>query len=327
MKVIIQIPCHNEAATLPAVIRDLPRTAKGITAIESLVIDDGSTDGTAERARELGVHHIVRLGTRHGLAQAFLRGLRYATDMGADIVVNTDGDNQYCGEDVVRLIDPILENRADMVVGTRPIPSHPEFSPTKKFMQLLGSWVVRRLSGVAVDDATSGFRAFSRRACFRLILYTSFSHCIESLIQAGHLGLRVACVPVRVNPRTRESRLFRSLPHYIYRQGVTLLSMLVLYRPGAFFFTLGALALFFAVAIGLRFLYLVYGAPVHISLGRTHLPSLILLAIAATGGFLCWALGLIGEWIRFHRRVAEETLELLREERAERRDTRRAERV
>ncbi|MDI6774401.1 MAG: glycosyltransferase family 2 protein [Verrucomicrobiota bacterium] len=316
MKLIIQIPCFNEVKMLPEVIRDLPRMIESIDAIEFLVIDDGSTDGTAEKARELGVHHVLSLGTNRGLAQAFLHGIRYATEQGADIVVNTDGDNQYAGGDIPKLVEPILKNRADMVIGCRPIVRHPEFGAVKKFMQLAGSWALRRLSGLSVEDAASGFRAFSRQACFKFNLYTSFSHCAESLIQAGHLGLRVASAPVRVNPKTRDSRLFRSIPQYICRQGATMLMMFVLYRPGAFFFSIGSVWLAVAVGLGLRFLYLVYGGPAHVSAGRTHIPSLIFLAVCATQGFLLWALGIVGELIRFHRRVAEENLLLAREDHA-----------
>lgn len=323
MKLIIQIPCYNEADTLPEVIRDLPRRIDGVDAIEYLVIDDGSSDGTARKARELGVHHVLSLGTNHGLAQAFIRGLRHAVEQGADVVVNTDGDNQYCGQDIGALVQPILQNRADMVIGCRPIVDHPEFTLVKKLMQLVGSWVLRKLSGLSVRDATSGFRAYSKATCLKLNLYTSFSHCTESLIQAGHLGLRVESVDIRVNARRRDSRLFRSMSQYLYRQGTTMAMMFILYRPGAFFFSIGSVFLGVALALGLRFLYLVYLAPVlplgHADAGRTYIPSLIFLSVCAFFGFLLWAMAVIGELIMFHRRVAEENLYLTRKELFEKR--------
>jgi hypothetical protein len=232
-------------------------------------------------------------------------------------VVNTDGDNQYCGADIGKLVQPILGNQADMVIGCREIIEHPEFSVLKKGMQLLGSWVLRRLAQVSVADATSGFRAYSRVTCLRLNLYTAFSHCTESLIQASHLGLRIASVPIRVNPKTRDSRLFNSIPQYLYRQGSTMLMMFILYRPGAFFFLAGLVPLLVAFAIGVRFIYLVYLAPGHLSSGRTYLPSLTFLSVCAVFGVLLWALGIIGELIMFHRRVAEENLYLMREGKAE----------
>ncbi len=309
---MIQIPCWNEAETLPATLRDLPRVIPGIEVIEVLVIDDGSADGTAEVARQAGAQHVLQLGTNRGLAQAFQRGLRYAIERGADIVVNTDADNQYRGADIAQLVQPILLNQADVVIGSRPIREHPEFGALKKALQLAGSWTLRRLAGVSVRDAASGFRAFTREAALKLNLYTTFSHCIESLIQAGRLGLRIVSVDVGVNPRTRPSRLFRSMPQYIFRQGATMLSMFVLYRPGAFFFSVGAVFMAAAAAIGLRFIYLIYlvaqPAP-----GRTYIPSLILLAVLATIGFLLWIAGVLGELVSFQRRIAEENLYLLRE--------------
>ncbi|HEY8240677.1 MAG TPA: glycosyltransferase family 2 protein, partial [Kiritimatiellia bacterium] len=192
MKLIIQIPCFNEAETLPATVRDLPKSIPGVDSIEVLVVDDGSTDNTAEVARGLGVHHVLGLGSNHGLARAFSLGIEQALRLGADIVVNTDADNQYCGADIPKLVQPILENHADIVVGSRPIADHPEFSATKKQLQLAGSRTLRWISKTTVRDAASGFRAYSREACLRNFIYSSFSYCMESLIQAGNMGLRVA---------------------------------------------------------------------------------------------------------------------------------------
>ena len=309
MKVIIQIPCFNEAKTLPATVKDLPRSLPGVDAVEFLVVDDGSTDGTADIARSLGVHHVLSLGSNRGLAAAFSHGIERALQLGADIVVNTDADNQYCAADIEKLLPPILENRADLVVGCRPIVDHPEFSSTKKALQLTGSRTLRWISKTSVRDAASGFRAYSREACFRNFIYSSFSYCMESLIQAGNMGLRVASVDIRVNPKTRDSRLFKSIPQYLYKSGVTMLSMFVLYRPGRFFSTIGGAFLTAAFAIGARFIYLVYFTSHQ---GRTYLPSLILLAVCALAGFFMILFGILGELIKFQRRIAEENLYLLR---------------
>ena len=309
MKLIIQIPCFNEAATLPATIGDLPKSIPGIDVIEYLVIDDGSTDNTVQVAQACGVHHVVSLGSNRGLAAAFTRGVETALKLGADVVVNTDADNQYCGEDIPKLLPAILDNQADIVVGCRPIVDHPEFSPLKKLLQRTGSSGLRWISKTTVRDAASGFRAFSREACLRLFIYSRFSYCMESLIQAGNIGLRVSSVDIRVNPKTRESRLFKSIPEYIRKSGGTMLSMFVLYRPGRFFASIGAFFLAVAFALGIRFVYLIYFSQ---HPGRTYLPSLILLAVCAMTGFLMIMLGILGELIRFQRRVNEENMYHLR---------------
>lgn len=235
MKLVIQIPCFNEEQTLPEVISALPRTIPGIDSIEYMVIDDGSTDRTAEVAKSLGVHHIISLGTNRGLAQAFYQGLNYALDHEADILVNTDGDNQYCGADISKLVEPILQKKADMVIGSRPISQHPEFGTIKKLLQKMGSAVLRFISRTSVPDAPSGFRAFSKETCQRVFVYSRFSYCMETLIQAGTNGLRVTSVDIRINPKTRDSRLFKSIPEYVWKTGKTMLSMFLLYRPMMFF--------------------------------------------------------------------------------------------
>jgi glycosyltransferase involved in cell wall biosynthesis len=309
MKVIIQIPCFNEEKTLPATVRDLPRAIPGVDVLEYLVVDDGSADRTADVARELGVHHVLRLGSNRGLARAFANGIEKALELGADIVVNTDADNQYRAADIPKLLAPILANQADLVVGSRPIVEHPEFGPVKKLLQLAGSWTLRHISKTTVRDAASGFRAFSREACQRVFIYSSFSYCMETLIQAGNMGLRVASVDIGVNPTTRPSRLFKSVPEYIRKQAGTMLTMFVLYRPGRFFSSLGVLLMAGSLGLGLRFLYLVYVTP---EPGRTHLPSLILLTVLALGGFLCFLLAVLGELVKSQRRIGEENLYLLR---------------
>ena len=310
MKLFIQIPCFNEEATLPQTLADLPRSIDGVSEIEVLVVDDGSTDRTVEVARESGVKHVVSHGTNRGLAAAFSSGRDYALAHGADVLVNTDADNQYCGADIGKLVGPILANRADIVVGCRPILTHEEFSPLKKFLQLCGSWVLRRISKTTVRDAPSGFRAFSRDALQRIFLHSRFSYCMETLIQAGTAGMRVASVDVRVNPKTRDSRLFKSVSEYLRKTGGTMLSMFVLYRPGGFFSILSVPFFAFSFLIGCRYIRLVYvlGNP-----GRAYyLPSLILLAISAFAGFLCLLLAVVGTLLSANRRLAEEEIYLLR---------------
>jgi glycosyltransferase involved in cell wall biosynthesis len=314
MKLIIQIPCFNEEKTLAATIADLPESIVGIDLIEVMVIDDGSSDRTIDVAKNCGVDHIVRLGSNRGLATAFRRGTEHALKQGADILVNTDADNQYCGADIPKLVEPILNDEADLVVGCRPIKDHPEFNPAKKILQMSGSWTLRQISKTTARDAASGFRAFSRETLQRIFIHSKFSYCMETLIQAGNSGIRVASVDIGVNPKTRESRLFESIPQYIKKSGGTMLAMFVLYRPGRFFICCAAPFLAGALFLGLRFVYLIYG--VHtFEAGRTHIPSLILLAVFAIIGTLLIALGIIGEILKAQRRVTEEVLYLQRKQR------------
>lgn len=311
MKLVIQIPCLNEEATLPDLYAALPKSIDDIESIEVVLIDDGSKDATVSVARKLGIEHIVQLGTNRGLATAFRRGLEYSLALGADIVVNTDGDHQYPGGDIPKLVRPILEGRADFVVGCRPIKSHPEFSLVKKLLQQAGSWTLRKISKTKVRDAASGFRAFSREACQRLNVLSKFSYCMETLIQAGNSGLRVVSVDVDVNPKTRDSRLFRSIPEYIWKSGSTMVAMFVLYRPGRFFAMVGAMFFAVALALGVRFVYLVY-FDVTPDVGRTYIPSLILLTVCALAGFLFLGLGVIGELLKASRQIQQEQVYLLR---------------
>jgi len=317
----IQVPCLNEEQTLPAVLADLPKEIPGIEAIEVLVIDDGSIDRTVAVAQELGVKHILKLGTNRGLAYAFMSGLNYCLEDGADIVVNTDGDNQYAGEDIVRLVEPVLADRADIVVGSRPILKHKEFSPAKKFFQVLGSMTLRLISKTRIRDAPSGFRAMSRKACTQLYVYSRFSYTMETLIQAGNSNLRVMSVDVRVNPKTRDSRLFSNNFEHIRRSGATIMNMFVLYRPGRFFSIIGSLFLLPALILGVRFLYLVFITP-HPDPERTYIPSLILLAIFAFIGIFSFFLGIIGELIKQQRKLMEEVNRNLKEIRYGKRDDR-----
>lgn len=310
MTLFIQIPCFNEETTLPLTLADLPRHIDGIDKIEVLVVDDGSTDRTVEVAREHGVQHIVSHGSNRGLAAAFSSGRDYALAHGADILVNTDADNQYCGADIAKLVVPILERRADIVVGCRPIVDHKEFSPLKKALQLCGSWALRRISKTTVRDAPSGFRAFSRTALLRIFIHSRFSYCMETLIQAGTTGMQVDSVDIRVNPKTRDSRLFKSIPQYLRKTGGTMLAMFVLYRPGGFFTVLSVPFFSLSLFLGCRFLYFVYGLG---NVGRTYyLPSLILLTVSAFIGAMCLLLAALGTLLAANRRLAEEQIYLLR---------------
>ena len=309
MKLIIQIPCLNEEKTITETIHNLPKSVPGIDVIEYLVIDDGSTDNTVRMAESGGAHHILSLGSNRGLAGAFSAGMNYAVEHGADILVNTDADNQYCGKDIAKLVAPILANQAEIVIGCRPISNHPEFSPIKKFLQKCGSWVLRRISKTNVSDAASGFRAFSRTACQRIFIHSRFSYCMETLIQAGTTGMRVVSVDIDVNPKTRESRLFKSIPQYIRKTGGTMLSMFVLYRPGAFFTMLSVPFFTVSLFLGIRFIWLIYIVK---TANRTYLPSLILLSLSAFSGGLLLVMGIIGMLNQANRRLAEEQLYQLR---------------
>jgi glycosyltransferase involved in cell wall biosynthesis len=311
VKLIIQIPCFNEEKTLPEALAELPKKIRGVDSVEVMVVDDGSSDDTVKVAKELGVDHIVSLGSHRGLGTAFSKGAEYALAHGADILVNTDADNQYCAADIPKLLEPILRQEADLVVGCRPIVDHPEFHPVKKLLQVAGSMTLRQLSKTTTRDAASGFRAFSRETLQRLFIHSKFSYCMETLIQAGNSGIRVASIDIGVNLKTRESRLFTSIPQYLKKSGGTMLAMFVLYRPGKFFSCCAMPFLLGALGLGVRFLYLIY--VVHtVASGRTHVPSLILLAVCSTISTLLLALGIIGEILKAQRHVAEECLYLQR---------------
>ncbi|MBN1953804.1 MAG: glycosyltransferase family 2 protein [Anaerolineae bacterium] len=302
MKLIVQIPCYNEEATLPETVRDLPTAIAGIDVIELLVVDDGSSDRTAEIARELGIHHVVRFAHNRGLASAFLAGLEAALQAGADIVVNTDADNQYCGGDILRLVEPILEGRADIVVGDRGVMALEHFSPFKRLLQRLGSWVVGRAAGIPIPDATSGFRAFTREAALRLTVLSDYTYTLETLIQAGARRMAVTYVPVRTNPRTRSSRLIRSIPSFITISAVTIIRFYIMYRPLRVFATIGGLFVAGGVALGLRFLYFYW-----LTEGTAgRIQSLILAAILTIVGFQVCLIGLIADLVRMNRKMLEE---------------------
>ncbi len=308
-KLIIQIPCLNEAETLPVVIASLPREVSGADVVEFMVIDDGSIDGTADVARDLGVEHIVRLPRNRGLAAAFARGLEEAVRRGADVVVNTDGDNQYRGADIPLLVAPIAAGEADVVVGSRDIWGHREFGLIKKLLQRLGSRVVAFFAGSVIPDATSGFRAYSREAALRITVRTRFSYTLETLIQAHAKGLLVAHVPIRVNTTTRPSRLFRSIPQYVLRSTTTMVRVFTAYYPLRFFLLCGLVLFGFGSAIGLRFLveFTAQG-------GAGHVQSLVLSAVFLIVGAHCWLMGFHGEATAANRLNTEELLYLRRRE-------------
>ncbi len=303
MKLIIQIPCYNEAETLPETLAALPRAIPGVDAVEFLVVDDGSQDGTAEAARSLGVDHVVRLSHNMGLARAFAAGLDACVRLGADVIVNTDADNQYMGEDVIQLVEPILARRADLTVGDRGVATLALFSPVKRFLQRLGSWVVSRAAGVNIPDATSGFRAFTRETALRMLVLSNYSYTLETLIQAGARGAAIEFVPIRTNPPTRPSRLMRSMPHFIANSAATILRAYALYQPLRIFFTLGGLSLLAGLLIGVRFLWFYINGS-----GGGHVQSLILAAIFVIVGFQVLLIGLVADLVAFNRKIMEETL-------------------
>lgn len=307
MKLIIQIPCYNEAQTLPQTVAELPRTLPGVDCIEYLVVDDGSHDETVAVARGLGVHHIVQLPHNMGLAQAFSAGLEASLLRHADIIVNTDADNQYCGADIQKLVEPILRGKAEIVVGDRGVANLPQFSPLKRQLQRLGSWVVSQAAELKVPDATSGFRAFSREAALRTLVLSNYSYTLETLIQAGARRMNVAHVPVHTNGPTRPSRLMRSIPHFLSHSGTTILRAYTLYRPLRVFLTLGLLSIAGGTALGIRFLYYyVQGT------GGGHVQSLILAAILVIVGFQVVLIGVVADLIGFNRKILEDVLYRLR---------------
>ncbi len=304
MKLFIQIPCRNEEATLAAVVADLPREIPGVSEIHVLVIDDGSTDGTVRVAREIGVDYVLSNPGNIGLAQTFVRGLEACVKLGADIIVHTDGDNQYPGADIPRLVEPILSGRADMVVGCRDIAGHPEFSGTKKLLQKLGSAVVRRLSGTDIPDATSGFRAYDRRAALRLSVMNLFSYTLETLIQAGRSGLRVAWIPVGVNPATRPSRLFRSNAQFIGNQVRALLGSYLFYQPQRFFGALAAVSGLAALAGAARVAWFLAFVPPEMVKFKTGSGLLVVFALLL--GVLFTVSGLFASVLTGHRLLLED---------------------
>jgi glycosyltransferase involved in cell wall biosynthesis len=303
MKCIIQIPCYNEAATLPQTVAALPRSLPGIDSVEMLIIDDGSSDDTVAVAAALGVQHIVRLPHNQGLARAFVAGLDACLGRGADIIVNTDADNQYYGADIERLVAPIVAGKAQIVVGDRGVGAVEHFSPLKRALQRLGSWTISQAAGVNIPDATSGFRALTREAALRTVVLSSYSYTLETLIQAGAQRTPVAHVPVRTNPPVRPSRLMHNLTHYLVNSTVTILRAYTLYRPLRAFTLIGALLLGGGLLLGLRFLYFFI-----VDSGAGHVQSLILASVLLVAGFQTLLIGLVADLVSSNRKLLEETL-------------------
>ena len=301
MKLIIQIPCLNEEQTLPETLKDLPKSLKGIDNIEILIIDDGSTDRTKEVAKENGVHHILSFTNNKGLAKAFIFGMNHALKLGADIIVNTDADNQYFGGDIIKLIQPILDERADIVIGNRQVETIHHFSPLKIFLQKLGSWTVRQLSGTKIPDATSGFRAYTKEAALQMNVISDFTYTVETIISAGNKNLAIEHTPVRTNKKLRESRLFPSIPIYITRSLVTMLKAYSMYRPLKLFTIAGGTTFLIGLAIGCRYLFFFFQ-------GQTegHVQSLILSAIMLIVGFQIIMMGISAELIAVNRQILED---------------------
>jgi glycosyltransferase involved in cell wall biosynthesis len=301
MKLIIQIPCFNEAETLAIALAELPRQVPGFDRVEWLIIDDGSRDGTADVARAHGVDHVVRHRSNRGLARAFMTGLDACLRQGADVIVNTDADNQYNAADIPALVAPILEGEADIVIGARPIGAIEHFSPAKKLLQKLGSWVVRVASKTDVPDAPSGFRALTRAAAQQLVVFNDYTYTLETIIQAGQKNMAVTSVPIRVNGDLRPSRLVKSIPSYIRRSIATIIRIFVIYRPFRFFGAIGIVLFAAGFLIGLRFLYFyLLGA------GQGHVQSLILASVLLGMGFQTILIAFVADLLAANRKLLED---------------------
>lgn len=300
-KLIIQIPCYNEEATLGVTLSELPRQLPGITSVEWLIINDGSTDKTVEVARSYGVDRIVNFSYNQGLAKAFMAGIEASLIAGADIIVNTDADNQYCADDIPKLIEPILSGRAEIVIGTRPIGKIKHFSPTKKILQKLGSWVVRIASNTDIPDAPSGFRAISREAAMQLNVFNEYTYTLETIIQAGQKGIPITSVPIRTNKYLRPSRLVKSITAYVQRSLFTILRIFMTYQPLRFFTILGSIPFSIGFMLGVRWLILFLEGTT-----RTRIPSLILAAILIIIGVQLWLFGLVADLMAVNRKMLEE---------------------
>ena len=304
MKLIIQIPCHNEAQVITNTIKSLPKSLDGFDSIEYLVIDDGSNDGTAEVALAAGAHHLVSLPGHMGLAAAFTTGLDACVKNGADVIVNTDADNQYQAEDICLLVKPIVEGRAQIVVGDRGVATLENFSPFKRILQRMGSWVVAQISGMDIPDATSGFRALTREAALRTLVLNDYSYTLETLIQAGARKMPVEYVKIRTNPQTRPSRLIRSIPHYLANSSATIVSSYTMYRPLASIFNSWVCYLFLVAWCWLDDFYIF----IFIGQGSGHLQSVVLAAVLLIVGFQVILIGLVADLIGFNRKILEELL-------------------
>lgn len=301
MHLIIQIPCYNEEKTLSITLADLPKKIEGIDTIEYLIINDGSKDRTVEVAKENGVHHIVSFKNNQGLAKVFMAGIDACLRLGADIIVNTDADNQYCGEDIEKLVRPILDGQADMVIGERPINDIEHFSFIKKKLQRLGSWTVRKASHTNIPDAPSGFRAYSRDAALKLNVLSEYTYTLETIIQAGRKNMAITSVPIRTNKELRESRLFKSMWGYIKRSVFTILRIFIMYKPLRFFVWLGSIIFMMGLLLSFRFLYFYFSGS-----GAGNVQSLILSSILIMLGFQTGVVGLQADLISSNRKLLED---------------------
>ena len=307
MKLLIQIPCYNEAETLEIALNDLPKHIDGIDEIEYLIIDDGCTDNTVEVARNWGVHHIVSFTRNKGLAKGFMAGLDACLRSGADIIVNTDADNQYCADDIPKLIQPILEHKADIVIGERPIDETEHFSWIKKKLQHLGSWVVRKASHTDIPDAPSGFRAFSREASMRINVINDYTYTLETIVQAGRNKMAIVSVPIRTNPELRKSRLFHSMFGYIKKSVLTIFRALMMYKPLYCFTIVAAVPSTIGIVIGIRFMIYYFTGR-----GNGHTQSLMLACTLLIIGFMTFVIGMLADVISANRKILEETEYLVR---------------
>lgn len=302
MKLIIQIPCYNEADTIGLMLDDLPRSVKGFDCVEWLVIDDGSADATVDVARSHGVDHVVRHKKNLGLARAFVAGIEACLRLGADVIVNTDADNQYCAQDIPALVRPILEGNADIVIGARPISTIEHFSTIKKLLQLFGSWVVRTASRTHIPDAPSGFRAMSRDAAMQINVFSRYTYTLETIIQAGQKNMSIVSVPIRTNPCLRKSRLFKSIPSYVGRSMNTIVRIFAVYKPFRFFLFIGIALITAGSLLVLRFIYYVY----LMQDGTRRIQSLILASILLGFGFQSILVAFLADLLSVNRRLMED---------------------
>ncbi len=308
MKLIIQIPCYNEAETLKIALDALPKQIDGVDTIEYLIINDGSQDNTVEVAKEWGVQHIVNFKQNRGLAKGFMAGLDMCLRNGADIIVNTDADNQYCGDDIEKLIAPILEGKADIVIGERPIDQTAHFSWLKKKLQHFGSWVVRKASNTDIPDAPSGFRAYSREAAMQMNVVNEYTYTLEQIVQAGRTKIAITSVPIRTNAELRPSRLFSSMFGYVKKSMLTIIRAYLMYKPMRFFIGLGFIPFLIGLAIGIRFIVLLCMGG-----GQGNVQSLILCSMLILIGVMIWVVGLLADVMAANRKILQEIQQKVRE--------------
>ncbi len=301
MKLIIQIPCYNEAETLEIALNDLPKHIDGIDEIEYLIINDGSKDNTVEVAKKWGVQHVVNFKQNKGLAKGFMAGINECLRQGADIIVNTDADDQYCGEDIEKLVRPILDGKADIVIGERPIDQTEHFSPLKKKLQHFGSWVVRKASNTNIPDAPSGFRAYSREAALQLNVVNEYTYTLEQIVQAGRRKIAITSVPIRTNGELRPSRLFSSMFGYIKKSMLTIIRAYIMYKPLMFFVTIGCIPFLLGVILGIRYLVLLAAGA-----GAGNIQSLILCSLLIMIGVMTWVLGMLADTVAANRKIIED---------------------